>query len=49
MLSAGSPARYFVVGVPITVGSTVGVLLTGWEDPGNRRSLTTAAASFAAA
>ena len=49
MLSAGSPARYFVAGVPITVGSTVGALLTGWKDPGNRRSLTAATASFAAA
>jgi Domain of unknown function (DUF1772) len=49
MFSAGSPVRYYIPGVPITVGSTFGALLTGWEDPDNRRWLAAAAASAATA
>lgn len=44
LLRPGSPVAYYVPGAPITVGATLGALVAGWDTPGDRRWLATAAA-----
>ena len=41
----GSPARYFVPGLPITFGATIAALATGWKQPSGRGWLLASAAS----
>lgn len=43
--SQGSPARYFVPGLPVTFGATIAALATGWRQPAGRGWLLASAAS----
>jgi Domain of unknown function (DUF1772) len=36
LFGKGSPVRYFVPGLPLTFGATIGALVTGWKTPANR-------------
>lgn len=44
LFSRGSPARYYLPGVPLTVASTLGALLAGWDTRRDRLPLGAAAA-----
>ncbi len=43
LFSPSSPAHYYLPGVPITVASTLGALLAGWDTRGDRLPLGAAA------
>ncbi len=43
LFSPGSPVRYYLPGVPITVASTLGALLAGWDTRRDRLPLGAAA------
>jgi hypothetical protein len=49
LFSPGSPVRYYLPGVPITIGSTIGMLVAGWQDPRHRWWLATAGLSTGSA
>jgi hypothetical protein len=49
LFGPGSPVRYYLPGVPVTIGSTLGALVAGWEHPRNRRWLAAAAVSATSA
>ncbi|GAB3402283.1 DUF1772 domain-containing protein [Flindersiella endophytica] len=37
MLGKGSPARYYLPGIPVTFGATIAALATGWKAPAGGR------------
>lgn len=45
LFGKGSPVRYFVPGLPLTFGATIGALLTGWKTPATRGWLVASTAS----
>jgi hypothetical protein len=49
LLGAGSPLRYYLPAAPVTLAATVVTLVDGWHSGGDRRAITAAAASTAAA
>jgi hypothetical protein len=49
LFSPGSPVRYYLPGVPVIIGSTLGALVCGWGDRRIRRWLAAAAVSATSA
>ena len=49
LLGAGSPLRYYLPAAPVTLAATAATLGDSWRSGGDRRAITTAAASTAAA
>lgn len=49
LLGPGSPVRYYVPAAPLTLIATGAALIEGWRSHGDRRVITTAAASMVAA
>jgi hypothetical protein len=45
LLGKGSPARYYLPGIPVTFGATIATLATGWKEPASRGWLVASAAS----
>jgi hypothetical protein len=49
LLGAGSPLRYYIPTAPVTLVATAAALIDSWRSGGDRRVITTAAASTASA